>query len=217
MAREVIIEKLTNELQVEITTERQVVYILVEIRKYLEREKLKDQYKALNFFCSWAVHARLKGEGGQRILRRFDDLHEQLLAHDLDFEKLPQEFRNEIGRTMNLSKFHDDLLGFLSREDVDLPTAWVSDKVKWFQFVNLYSEIIEDCPLVLAEDNVSELKYVRDITVRKIRPLPDIQTRDDQIVVFATSWEMTFKNTDDRGELILFFSIPSEELSSSPV
>ncbi len=47
MARHAIIEKLDRELREPIATERQVVYILVEIRKLMERNNDTEKYFGL--------------------------------------------------------------------------------------------------------------------------------------------------------------------------
>jgi hypothetical protein len=59
MARHAIIEKLDIELSQQITSERQVVYILVEIRKLMERNNDTEKCFALNFYCDWAMHTKL--------------------------------------------------------------------------------------------------------------------------------------------------------------
>ena len=65
MSRDAIIENLRRELAEPITVERQAVYILVEIRKLLERDaseidkliKRREICKldGLRFFCNWAL------------------------------------------------------------------------------------------------------------------------------------------------------------------
>jgi hypothetical protein len=47
-----IVKKLHHELAQDITTERQVVYILAEIRKLLELRQEKKKYFALNFYTA---------------------------------------------------------------------------------------------------------------------------------------------------------------------
>jgi len=39
-----------------LTSEQQVVYILVEMRKLLEPNNDKDRFPALNFYCDCAAH-----------------------------------------------------------------------------------------------------------------------------------------------------------------
>lgn len=70
MAREEILEKLQKELEKEIKEESQVVYILSRIRKLLELNNQKSEFKYLNFYCNWALHARIdRTESVAEILR----------------------------------------------------------------------------------------------------------------------------------------------------
>src|SRR5260370_38281246 len=73
MSQHAIEKKLNRECKEPIATERQVVYILAEIRKLLELENAKDRYPALNFYCNWALHSRIsKSAEAQRIVEIFD-------------------------------------------------------------------------------------------------------------------------------------------------
>ena len=59
-----------------VDSEMQVVYVLVEIRKYLEQNaELRKRHPALNFYCCWVVHSEAAGHGADRILDRFDRLY----------------------------------------------------------------------------------------------------------------------------------------------
>jgi len=71
MTKSVILEKLRRELQVGITSESQVVYILVEIRKAIEQAGEQMKYCALDFYCSWALHTKMDRAGAVKILKRF--------------------------------------------------------------------------------------------------------------------------------------------------
>ena len=65
--------------------EMEVVYVLVEIRKYLEQStELRNRHPALNFYCCWAVHSEAAGNGTDRILERFD-----MLYHYLESSSIP--------------------------------------------------------------------------------------------------------------------------------
>jgi hypothetical protein len=52
MSRNSILDKLRGELEQEVTAERRVVYILVEIRKAIEQAGDLENYFALDFYCS---------------------------------------------------------------------------------------------------------------------------------------------------------------------
>src|SRR5260370_35096868 len=74
--REQLLEKLSAALAKPFEEEMQVVYVLVEIRKFLEQQKLKGSFPSLNVHCCWAVHSEAKGGGADRIVKRFDELPE---------------------------------------------------------------------------------------------------------------------------------------------
>lgn len=69
-----IVSKITHELDQPIHSERQVIYILVELRKLLESKGLdRDiRYRALIFCCDWAVHPKLDRESARAITSLFD-------------------------------------------------------------------------------------------------------------------------------------------------
>src|SRR5947207_2263802 len=75
-----IIRKLTVELNKGITTEVQVVYLLVGIRKLIERDEVEEKYPALMFHCDWAVHAKLDRAPAKSILRLLDEAQPHLKA-----------------------------------------------------------------------------------------------------------------------------------------
>ena len=56
-----ILTKLAAELREPIGSERQVVYIMVELRKLIELNCDGAQYTALKFHCDWVAHPRLAG------------------------------------------------------------------------------------------------------------------------------------------------------------
>ena len=74
-------------------TESRVVYILVEIRKLIERTNQKPRYIPLDFHCSWALHATMDRREAKRILKRFDEAYE--LLKDKSLDELPRTFANE--------------------------------------------------------------------------------------------------------------------------
>ena len=69
---------------IELMTESRVVYILVEIRKLIERTNQKPRYIPLDFHCSWALHATMDRREAKRILKRFDEAYELLKDKSLD-------------------------------------------------------------------------------------------------------------------------------------
>jgi hypothetical protein len=159
MSRNSIIRKLQQELAEDITTERQVMYILAEIRKIIEQAGELKNYYALDFHCSFALHTRMDRAGAQRILQRFDE------AHDLLVRKLPlpPELRREIEQTVKLESFRRDLKAFLNANN--LPTRLFTEPDAWPTFIRHYGNIIDEGELVI-KGGGANLKSIDRVTVR---------------------------------------------------
>jgi hypothetical protein len=152
-----ILIKLTAELEAGITTEVQTVYVLAGIRKIIERDKSDDRYPALKFHCDWALHAELSwNKEAKCILAQFEAAYDCLKAH-VDIEDLPDDLGREIRRISSMKDFRTELKRFLSA--YKLPPLTYNDGDGWSHFLHLYTQVIEDIPLVLAkgEHRVSQV------------------------------------------------------------
>jgi hypothetical protein len=76
-----LVRKIQGVLDRRITNEKQVVYLLVEIRKLMDRDKYKDP--VLRTFINWVVHTSLElpHEGSTFILTEFDQWLIDLYDH----------------------------------------------------------------------------------------------------------------------------------------
>jgi hypothetical protein len=65
MSRDALQAKLKAILREAPRSEAKVVYVLVEMRKFLEREgrEKEKQFSTLKFFCDWVVHSKLTKGG----------------------------------------------------------------------------------------------------------------------------------------------------------
>src|ERR1700688_2050020 len=99
-----IIKKLEVLLGAGITTETQVVYLMVAIRKLLEQQQAKKQYEYLTFHCDWALHSKLEGAMAQKVLKLFDAVN---LQHRTGGKlgTLPPEQEGEIHRISKMEYF----------------------------------------------------------------------------------------------------------------
>ena len=107
-----IIRKLRDELKETISTERQVVYLMVELRKLLEVTKKKKNYPSLLFHCDWVAHTTLDRELAREIVKAFNKearafnrrenlkLGEAIRVGDTDYLRL-------LGPTVTLSNFRN--------------------------------------------------------------------------------------------------------------
>jgi hypothetical protein len=140
--KEDIASKLNRELDREIVSEMQVVYILVEARKVLEQQKTLDNFRGFKLCGDWAVHPKLRGPDSQMILRHFD-------AYEAEYQNsgvTMAEFRLEpLHDFMSLTRFRGEFVEALSPYDINVERI-ASDSF-WRPFVQNYMSVIQDCPL----------------------------------------------------------------------
>jgi hypothetical protein len=147
-----ILTKLTEQLEMGITSEVQVVYLLAGVRKLMERDAIGG-LPNLKFHCDWALHSRMDRAGAKSILRQLDAVY-LLLRNKVEFKMLPWELRSEIDRIFKMSYFERELSKFLDANELPQPTKHRSDG--WSYFLNLYARVIEDIPLIVSLPNSEE-------------------------------------------------------------
>jgi len=147
-----IIRKLTEELNSGITTEAQVVYLLVEIRKLLEQQNEMQAYEYLTFHCDWALHSKLDRRMAQKILTQFNAANVHL-KNGIELEQLPTELRREMRRISKMKYFEREMSDFLHNHR--LPGFTDKRMDGWSHFLHLYAKVISDCPLVISGRNNS--------------------------------------------------------------
>jgi hypothetical protein len=137
MARPAIIEKLKRELQENITAEKQVVYLLVEVRKLIESNQDGANYRALKFCCDWVAHPGLKGTEAQNIVRQIDEFQRmtEAMSDSPSGQKLTVDtsFFEKLGEILRLSRFRRELGDYLNLQGIDSSIA--DDDRKWANFL----------------------------------------------------------------------------------
>jgi len=155
-----------------ITEEMQVVYLLVEIRKLMDRANYKDP--PLRTFCDWVAHVDLHLErpGSTLILRECDDI----VARAEEGRELPKQLElvSSRGFRTSLAKLCEQF-GFV--------TQLTTDKESWSLFTKLYSSVVSECPIVYTASK-ENLKYVKKIELQRL------------VQGSAMAWRVTLK--DDR-------------------
>lgn len=181
-------EKLRRAFADILDTEMQVVYVLVEIRKYLEQNaELRKRHPALNFYCCWAVHSAASGHGADRILERFDRLRPLMKSG------LTPDQKAEIFRTLTLGKLKEELIDFLDAFGIE--SSIKTSRPDWLKFLRAYAAITEDCPFVLSNNSTVKLRHIDNIRVETV-PLPPGVPPE---IIFATVWVLR-KGTKILGE-----------------
>jgi len=205
MSRNSILRKLYRELRLDITTERQVVYILVEIRKAIEQAGELENYHALDFFCSFALHTRMSRAGAKQILEQFDKAHPLLIQK----ENLSQELKKQIDQTTKLGKFRDELKAFLNANG--LPTRLFTEPDAWARFIHLYGNIIDECELVL-QGNGAQLQSIDRVVVRVDVAPKILETEFGNQVLFQIRWICHGKDGSCGEHFVIFgYDPPSEQ------
>ena len=207
MSHNSILRKLRAELDLEVTTERQVVYILVEIRKAIEQAGELENYYALDFYCSFALHTKMSRAGAKRILERFDKAHPLLVKG----EKIPQELKKEIEQTTKLEECRAELKSFVKAHE--LPTRLFTEPDAWARFVHHYGNIIDECQLVLSGDRVQLQSIDRVVVSLETGKL--LETEFGNQVIFRLRWICHGKD-GTCGEHFVFFGYdPLSELQGA--
>lgn len=134
-----ILSKLETELQQEITSERQVVYILVQIRKLINTVELEKDFEALKLHCDWVVHTTLSRRSAKELLSQLNDAYSERLS-----KNRPEKAVMEVGEKLGLQAFRRDFHRLLQLYGLD---DSVCDGNWWFAFLYYYSCVIQDCPL----------------------------------------------------------------------
>jgi len=190
-----LVYKLAQEFGDEIRSERQVVYILVELRKLLEKmELLKDEsYRALKFCCDWSVHPKLSLGSAQAIATLF-------VRYEAAYRREPigvsQASIPELVEFCEHSRFRKQLIG--ACEAVGLSGAAVANDEWWRGFLTQFSEVVQDCPL---EANGQNTTYVTRVTASAIDPT-SIGISNKQ---FAISWQWECRDRETPGSVVSLF------------
>ena len=188
---EEIIKKLTAQLKKGITTEVQVVYLLVGIRKLIERDGQKAEYSTLNFYCDWVVHSKLDRSGAEKILREFDKAH-PLSKGGMD---LPPELQNKIRDIYGMGSFEKELQRFL--ESYGLPPIAQNGDGR-SRFFYLYAQVIHDIPLMVKVPSPAAVENISKLVVHCETATETIKLGDREECFYKIVWEV-FDKTEGSG------------------
>jgi hypothetical protein len=203
-----IVEKLRGELQEPIHSERQVVYILAELRKLMEMESIArsergepadNSYFALKFYCDWAVHVRLGQSGARRIVQRFDQYQqfmEELASPGKEGTTVDPAFLEELDQSLQLTKFRDQLAAYLDFHHLGSEVA--TNEERWIAFLAYYFHVIEDAPLI---SEAKGLEWVDSVAVKVLDEKP-AGAADHTL---ALRWTWVSKKDGMRKNIVRFF------------
>jgi len=185
MSRDTIVEKLGAILREAPRSKADVVYVLVEIRKFLEgavKEKESD-FATLKFFCDWVAHVKLDRSGAKEVLARLD------AETDASGSVVPQEVQPEsyLYRLMSLEPLREEMKLFCSQNR--LPEQWAIDPTMWRECTKFYGEVVLDCPLAITS-GYPPSRYIKQLT---LTDAVDLQEHPDKR---CFSWNWSFELSD---------------------
>lgn len=179
--------KLAAELSQPITSERQVVYILVEMRKLMELNGDDDSFWSLKFHCDWTAHSELRGPAAQEIVRLFDKYQGMFDQMDAlspgEAQPFDDSFMPQLGLIMTLSNFRNELSQYLGSQGMDASVPF--DDGWWPGFLRHYASVIEDCPLKCVSQG---LKHTDEVTLRAQELRPDTKAATGFTLYVEWSW-----------------------------
>ena len=186
-----ICTKIAAELDQDLSSERQVVYILVEIRKLLEAQGTLENYPALRLCCDWVVHPKLRGLGAQNVILRLDsyEVERQLSGKTVDEHNDPS-----LSEIMTLKGFRSELRDALAAHAI--PTERLATDEYWRNFIKYFVPVIQDCPLEAWEANTQWVHHVTALA------WPDDQASALFPCKLVLQWNWTLKGGTSRQNVV---------------
>ncbi|MGD0698056.1 MAG: hypothetical protein ABSA41_18055 [Terriglobia bacterium] len=181
-------------------TEADVVYVLVEIRKFLEREgKAKeDEFSTLKFFCDWVLHVELEGTGARKVLASLDP--EIGVSGPVNLPEVKPS--SALYRLLSLESLLEEIMRFCTENK--LPTDWAFKPTMWRECMRLYGQVVMDCPLAITRKGAST-RYIKQLTIMNMK------NSQDHLDKRAFSWDWRFELSDG-----INFTLPHKFSSPSP-
>jgi hypothetical protein len=143
MTEPAILKKLAAKLANPPDDEADVLYLMVEIRKYLDHiDPDHHEFVVLRTYCDWSVHLLLRGTGAKDFLRAVDEAFASKTVSNSEREAAMKAAFERF----SLEQFRQDLRNFLKL--ADLPLTFVNDPACWGQFLKHYIGVVSDCPFV---------------------------------------------------------------------
>jgi len=186
-----ITAKLSRELEEEIVSERQVVYILVETRKLLEQQGVLSNFRALKLCCDWAVHPKLDRGDSVDILKLFDTYEIEYQNSRVSVADFPLELLHDF---MSHKRFRAEFIEALSSYGVK--TDALTQDGSWQSFIQHYTSVIEDCPLEATNDNTQLVSRVTALCWPKEKADAIYPGRH------VIQWNWTLKSGAEREKLV---------------
>jgi hypothetical protein len=187
--RDEILRKLEAELNLPLESERQVVYLLVEIRKLMDRDGVPDtKYQQLRLFCNWAVHADLSNTVVKHTLGFLNSVARELVSNSLTPEQ-----KLKCSEILSLDSAHGEFLEFIRAYRLNLRVPHVFQPLWWASLLRQYVHIIADCPLIFRGKDIGS-KCIKTATITGYEVTDTSGLGSQWDCIFELQWIIEFEN-----------------------
>lgn len=193
-----IVEKLRGLLQGPVASEPEVVYLLCQVRKLLDKYPVEGAMTSLKFYCHWALHIDLSC--AKWILPFLKPLDEYLISnHYRKHHFIPGPEFEQLEQLLLLQSFRSQLKKTL--KGYGLPHTICTNPKLWHSFMQAYANVVNDGNLIYSGQ---ELQLVERITFKAL-DLTSAKAWSFKESLIIT-WTVTFKNGQRKMEFSLRFS-----------
>lgn len=150
---ESIIEKLNTHILSGINKESDVVYLMVETRKILERTD--NKYPLLKFYCDWILHN--KKDNITSDIKKIMEKINKSIPKDIKKSPYPRNYRSEILEFIFMKGLREEFKSFFRCFKLSEGSRILFMKGKnWIRFVNLLTKVLADQPIM---NPIKEIEY----------------------------------------------------------
>lgn len=178
--RHAIIEKLHAHLEKGLETESDVVYVFIEIGKFLEQSS-KVNYDLIRFYRNWIAHSKIDRLGlAGHFPERLEGLVDQIVSQQrLDVFEMATE---EISKLVAFHSLFDELRSFFHQNGIGI--NFLKDREHQEVFSRLLIGVLADVPLVFSPER---FKHLRSFSFQETRRA--VNTKD-----MIASWYIEAKS-----------------------
>lgn len=152
-----ILEKLEIELNKTIINEPQVLYILAEIRKYIEEYEPSNRNNYLNlyFFCNWVLHIKMSRSHSKEYLQELEDRLGDVNSKSI--KDITKDFVDKNGSFYLFIDLKNELEMFIKLHT--LPNKIVKNDNNWYRFVYYLFQILKDCSVFNDQGKIVQFSF----------------------------------------------------------
>ncbi len=153
--KDIILKKISKELESGIDTEAKVLYLLAEIRKILELSNYKGG--VLYIFCNWVLHSKLDHK---KTINYFSNKFEPCINNKSNSKEVEKNILSNHRDFFKLKELKIELYDFFIQKN--LQHNLINNPSQWINFVKLLLEILKECPIIINSPEIKSLSLTED-------------------------------------------------------